>query len=109
MKAYSRTFSPAVAGLTQSMFFNVSSGDFRLVYVVTNNNSRIATEIFVSALWYPKGIWVAATASSGSMHIEQQWEKNAEDPTTKSGRVLVFPQTAVMEGSMVTVTVTSTV
>eukprot|EP01052_Picozoa_sp_SAG31_P036812 SAG31_NODE_4648_length_3069_cov_1.952525_1_plen_207_part_00 len=106
-KAYARTYAPAIAGEANSMFFNVSNGDFRLEYIVTKTDLRIATEIFVSHLWYPEGIRAVATASNGRMRVEQQWHGNLSNLYKKSGRVLVFPRATVTKGSTVVVEITT--
>ena len=96
-KAYARTYAYAVAGETKSMSFSVTTAEFRLVYVVKTANPAIATEIFLSKLWYPSGASVVAVASSGNMRVEYD--------AGNSNRVLVYPAAGVREDSEVTVVV----
>lgn len=97
-KGLARTYAMSIAGEAKSMFFNVTSSDFELKYVVRNLDSGVATEIYVWPERYPGGANVEASASSGSMRV---------DYDGKSSQVLVYSETGVQEGTQVVVKISN--
>ena len=97
---YARTYAPAIAGEAESMYFNVTSGDFKLVYTTTattaNGESSMPTEVYVWPERYPGGAAVVARASSGTMRIQYDG---------KGSQVLIYPGADVAPRTRVTVTV----
>merc|ERR1712194_296364 len=91
---YARTWAPAIAGEAKAVFFNVTSSDFRLEYVIKKSDPAVPTEIFVWPDRYPGGADVAATASDGSVRVEY-------DGTGR--QVLVYADQGVKEGTRVVV------
>ena len=99
-KAYARTYAPAVAGKLLAMHFDVRNSDFKLVYVVTRNDSLVPTEIFVSELWYPSNFSVVVTPSSGKVRVDYT-------AGHKHTWVLVYALADVSVGSTVQIAIAS--
>ena len=71
--AYGRTWAPAVAGTTLSMFFNVTSAAFSLEYDAADPMTAAGaapTEIFIWPQRYPHGASVTAKAAEGTVRVE---------------------------------------
>jgi endoglycosylceramidase len=99
---YARTYARAVAGKIVSMFFNVSSSQFKLQYEVSDIDlqAAAATEIFLWPSRYPGGANVTAAASVGTVKVDY-------DGTGSSVRV--YPGEGIKEGARVTVSISTKV
>jgi endoglycosylceramidase len=92
-----RTYATATAGRIVSMFFNVSSDDFALVFDSIGLPASVSTEIFVWPARYAGGAAVTAVAANGAAMLV---EYDGAGHTVK-----VRPESALPVGTRVVVTV----